>query len=80
MATPRSAKASQTRPAAVHVARSVLNARPMGLIRSVLPDTQRRTLDELTADLDLTSGDSRSKRSAFWTMLTLSAVIASAGC
>jgi uncharacterized hydrophobic protein (TIGR00271 family) len=45
----------------------------------LLPETQRRTLDELTDDLDLRSGDSASKQSAFWTMLTLSAVIACAG-
>ncbi len=45
----------------------------------VLPTAQRRTLDELTSDLDLTGGDRRAKQSAFWTMLTLSAVIASAG-
>jgi uncharacterized hydrophobic protein (TIGR00271 family) len=45
----------------------------------VLPEQQRRTLSELTEDLDLTSGDSGSKISAFWTMLTLSAVIATAG-
>ncbi len=51
----------------------------MGLIRRVLPDAQRRTLSDLTEDLDLTAGDARSKRSAFWTMLTLSAVIACAG-
>jgi uncharacterized hydrophobic protein (TIGR00271 family) len=36
-------------------------------------------MEELTDDLDLTAGDSASKRSAFWTMLVLSAVIASAG-
>ncbi len=45
----------------------------------VLPARQRRTLEELTADLDLTAGDARSKESAFWTMLVLSAVIATAG-
>ncbi len=45
----------------------------------MLPESQRRTLSELAEDLDLTSGDSSSKISAFWTMLTLSAVIASAG-
>ena len=45
----------------------------------VLPANQRRTLDEITDDLDLTSGDHRSKQSAFWTMLVLSAVIAAAG-
>ena len=51
-----------------------------GAIRGyVLPETQRRTLDELTSDLDLHAGDGRAKRSAFWLMLTLSALIASAG-
>ena len=45
----------------------------------ILPLSQRRTTAELTDDLDLTAGDLTSKRSAFWTMLTLSAVIASAG-
>ncbi|MEZ5185052.1 MAG: DUF389 domain-containing protein [Candidatus Nanopelagicales bacterium] len=50
-----------------------------GLSALVLPDNQRRTLDELTEDLDLTYGDTRAKQSAFWTMLTLSAFIASAG-
>ncbi len=52
---------------------------PGRLSAHVLPDQQRRTLAELTDDLDLTSGDSQSKRSAFWTMLALSAVIATAG-
>ena len=46
---------------------------------TLLPETQRRTLDELTGDLDLGAGDVRAKRTSFWTMLTLSAVIASAG-
>jgi uncharacterized hydrophobic protein (TIGR00271 family) len=50
-----------------------------GLRGLLLPERQRRTLDELTADLDLREGDARSKQSAFWTMLVLSAVIASAG-
>lgn len=45
----------------------------------ILPESQRRTLDELTIELDLREGDTRAKRSAFWTMLTLSAVIATAG-
>ncbi|MFC7891940.1 TIGR00341 family protein [Streptomyces sp. NPDC057381] len=45
----------------------------------VLPASQRRSLDELTEDLDLSSGDTTSKRSAFWTMLTLSSVIAAGG-
>ena len=38
----------------------------------VLPASQRRTLEELTEDLDLRSGDASSKQSACWTMLTLS--------
>jgi uncharacterized hydrophobic protein (TIGR00271 family) len=52
---------------------------PHGLRSRVLPAHQRRTLDELTDELDLRSGDRSAKLSAFWTMLTLSAVIASAG-
>src|SRR5436190_16130920 len=50
-----------------------------GIQGLLLPEQQRRTLDELTVDLDLRAGDARSKQSAFWTMLVLSAVIASAG-
>ena len=46
---------------------------------AVLPEQQRRSLEDLTEDLDLRSGDSRSKKSAFWTMLVLSGVIATAG-
>ncbi|MFF5885422.1 DUF389 domain-containing protein [Streptomyces sp. NPDC012589] len=45
----------------------------------VLPAAQRRSLDELTHDLILSAGDTTSKRSAFWTMLTLAAVIAAGG-
>lgn len=45
----------------------------------VLPEQQRRTLEELTEDLDLRSGDRRSKQSAFWSMLVLSGIIATAG-
>lgn len=45
----------------------------------LVPDGQRRTLPELTDELDLRHGDARAKQSAFWTMLTLSAVIAAAG-
>ncbi len=45
----------------------------------LLPEHQRRTLEELTDDLELSSGDTVGKRSAYWTMLALSAVIASAG-
>ena len=51
----------------------------IGLRDRVLPENQRRTLDELSDDLDLRSGDTRSKQSAFWTMLVLSALIATAG-
>lgn len=45
----------------------------------LLPDTQRRTPRELDDDLNLRSGDARAKQSAFWAMLVLSAIIASAG-
>src|SRR5690348_5172701 len=45
----------------------------------LLPETQRRTADELDDDLNLRSRDVRAKQSAFWAMLVLSAVIASAG-
>jgi uncharacterized hydrophobic protein (TIGR00271 family) len=48
-------------------------------MQAVVPEVQRRTLDELREDLDLTEGDAASKRSAFWTMLVVSAVIAAAG-
>ena len=51
---------------------------PERLLR-LLPLAQRRTTEELTDDLDLSAGDVGSKRSAFWTMLSLSSVIASAG-
>jgi uncharacterized hydrophobic protein (TIGR00271 family) len=51
----------------------------IGLRARVLPENQRRTLDELTADLDLNEGDVRAKRSAFWTMLVLASCIACAG-
>jgi len=49
------------------------------LTERILPAGQRRTLEELAEDLDLTAGDASSKKSAFWTMLVLSAVIATAG-
>lgn len=45
----------------------------------LVPARQRRTLEELTADLDLRAGDRTSTYSAFWTMLVLSSVIAAAG-
>ncbi|MCH0543446.1 DUF389 domain-containing protein [Streptomyces sp. MUM 203J] len=45
----------------------------------VLPESQRRTLEEVAEDLELRRGDTRSKQSAYWTMLTLSGLIATAG-
>lgn len=45
----------------------------------LLPDSQRRTPEDLDADLNLRSGDARAKQSAFWTMLVLAGVIASSG-
>lgn len=50
-----------------------------GLRRHLLPDSQLRTVEELSDELDLSAGDTRAKTSAFWTMLLLSALIASAG-
>lgn len=46
---------------------------------ALVPDSQRRRIDELDDRLDLSTGDSAAKRSAFWIMLVLSAVIAVAG-
>ncbi|HEY9310728.1 TIGR00341 family protein [Williamsia sp.] len=45
----------------------------------LIPDNQRRTTDELDERLDLATGDTRAKQSAFWVMLLLSGVIATAG-
>ncbi|MEU4311375.1 TIGR00341 family protein [Nocardia sp. NPDC024068] len=45
----------------------------------LVPASQRRTLDEVTERLNLGTGDSRAKRSAFWIMLVLSGVIAVSG-
>ncbi|MGI5217797.1 TIGR00341 family protein [Nocardia sp. CA-290969] len=45
----------------------------------LVPDSQRRTLEELTDRLDLGSGETTTKRSAFWIMLTLSGIIAASG-
>lgn len=50
-----------------------------GLRGHLVPEAQRRTLEELSDDLDLRRGDQRSKQTAFWTMLVLAAIIASAG-
>lgn len=52
---------------------------PTQLSSYVLPTHQRRTVEELTEDLDLTAGDSTAKRSAFWALLVLSSIIAAAG-
>ncbi|MFC4373231.1 DUF389 domain-containing protein [Nocardia halotolerans] len=45
----------------------------------LVPTEQRRTLDELTDKLDLSVGQVTAKRSAFWVMLVMSAVIAISG-
>ncbi|WP_026120772.1 DUF389 domain-containing protein [Nocardiopsis potens] len=50
-----------------------------GLIGSVLPAEKLRSQREMAEELDPSSGDRSGKRSAFWTMLVLSAVIAAAG-
>ncbi|KHL10751.1 putative hydrophobic protein (TIGR00341 family) [Mumia flava] len=49
------------------------------MLHRLVPTSQRVSLDDLTDRLDLTAGDARAKRSAFWLMLTLSGVIAIAG-
>ncbi|WP_336882454.1 TIGR00341 family protein [Rhodococcus globerulus] len=46
---------------------------------AVIPELQRRSSTELDERLNLSTGDRGAKRSAFWVMLTLSAVIAVAG-
>lgn len=45
----------------------------------LVPEDQRRTVSELTDRLDLSIGDRSAKRSAFWIMLVLSGMIATAG-
>ncbi|GAA4934938.1 DUF389 domain-containing protein [Streptomonospora halophila] len=50
-----------------------------GILERVLVASQLRTSDDLVQALDLSAGDSRAKSSAFWTMLTLSAIIAAGG-
>lgn len=47
--------------------------------RLLLPTTQRRDLHAITERLYLVTGDRRAKQSAFWTMITISAVVATAG-
>lgn len=51
----------------------------VGVQLTVIPENQRRCLAELADRLDLSVGDYRAKRSAFWIMLVVSAVIAVAG-
>ncbi|WP_238418779.1 TIGR00341 family protein [Gordonia sp. 'Campus'] len=46
---------------------------------SLIPDSQRRTLNEIDERLDFSIGDRNAKRSAFWLMLTLSGIIAVSG-
>ncbi|WP_018156976.1 DUF389 domain-containing protein [Demetria terragena] len=48
------------------------------LRQKLLPESQRRTLEELSEDLEFT-GDTVGKQSAFWSMLVLSGIIAAAG-
>jgi uncharacterized hydrophobic protein (TIGR00271 family) len=50
-----------------------------GLTELVLPQSKQRDPDELRDRLDLDVGDVGAKRSAFWLMLALSGVIATAG-
>ncbi|MFD6101142.1 DUF389 domain-containing protein [Nocardia salmonicida] len=49
------------------------------MLSFLVPQEQRRSLDELTDKLDLSVGQVDSKRSAFWIMLVMSAVIAISG-
>ncbi|MFI2489499.1 TIGR00341 family protein [Promicromonospora kroppenstedtii] len=45
----------------------------------LVPESQRRELPEVTDRLDLDTGETRAKRSAFWVMLVLSGTIAVSG-
>lgn len=49
------------------------------LSRLLLPANQRRSLHEVTDRLYLADGDRRAKVSAFWTMIAISGVVATAG-
>ncbi|MFF0546007.1 TIGR00341 family protein [Nocardia thailandica] len=49
------------------------------VVEYLIPQSQRRTPDELVDRLDLGDGDIRAKQSAFWLMLVLSGVIAISG-
>jgi uncharacterized hydrophobic protein (TIGR00271 family) len=50
-----------------------------GLAGRLLPLQQRKGVEELREAIDLGYGDTASRQSAFWTMLALSGVIATAG-
>jgi uncharacterized hydrophobic protein (TIGR00341 family) len=50
-----------------------------GFSGRLLPLQQRKTVEELRESIDLGYGDTASRQSAFWTMLALSGVIATAG-
>ncbi|GAA4353034.1 TIGR00341 family protein [Microbacterium rhizosphaerae] len=49
------------------------------MLHTLIPPTQRQTVDEVTEALDLGSGDRVGKRSGFLIMLTLAGIIAIAG-
>lgn len=50
-----------------------------GMLRTLIPLTQRQSADEVAAAIDLGSGDKTAKRSGFLIMLTLAGIIAIAG-
>ncbi|TDE98811.1 TIGR00341 family protein [Occultella glacieicola] len=52
---------------------------PRRLVDALVPPTQRRDWTVVADKLDLDSGDTRAKRSAFWVMLVLAGVIAVSG-
>ncbi|MEL7976871.1 TIGR00341 family protein [Isoptericola sp. F-RaC21] len=66
-------------PDAAPAAGVVPDAARVRFLGLVVPPAQRRELAELSERLDLSSGDVRAKRSAFWAMLVLSGIIAIAG-
>jgi uncharacterized hydrophobic protein (TIGR00271 family) len=55
------------------------DAQPWSLVDRIMPPQQRKSAAELGEQLDLGRGDRVSKQSAFWLMLSLAAVIATAG-
>ena len=78
-AAPEARPGASAHPPPARPASGILGAMNIGLRDRVLPENERRTLEELSDDLDLRSGDTRAKQSAFWTMLVLSGIIATAG-